>query len=203
MTYVSRWLTLTILVSPFSIAVTAIDELSICAKKEDSLQRLVCYDKLAENSKNKTSLQKTQQQLPLQVATTERLEPLSLVEQTPQSRRVLIKSEKVTVSPTMKPKTGAGPANDISQQQATFGYGNKQSTEDLIDQIKAKVIKVKKNRFDSQTITLDNGQVWQQTSGTRLRLKIGQIVTIERGVLGSFFISKENINKRIRAKRVI
>ena len=203
MTHTSKWLTLLILVSPFSIAVTAIDELSICAKKEDSLQRLVCYDKLAEISKNKSSQQKTQQQHPVQVTTTELLDPLSLVEQTPQSKRVLIKPEQPSISPVMNPKTGVESANNISQQQATFGYENKQSIEDLIDQIKAKIIKVKKNRFGSQTITLDNGQVWQQTSSRRLKLKIGQTVIIERGALGSFFIGKENINKRIRAKRVI
>ncbi len=203
MTYISRCLALMILVSPFGIASTTIDELSICAKKEDSLQRLVCYDKLAQISKNKPSQQKTQQQPPVQVTTTERIDPLPLTEQRSQSKLVLIKPDQASISPVMEPKTVVDTTNNISQQQATFGYENKQSTEELIDQIKSKITKVKKNRFGSQTITLDNGQVWQQTSGTRLKLKRGQTVIIERGALGSFFIGKEGINKRIRAKRVI
>ena len=59
-----------------------------------------------------------------------------------------------------------------------------------------------KSAYGEQIITLDNGQVWRQTDSVRLKLVEGQSVTIKRGALGSFFISKENANKRIRAKRV-
>ena len=203
MTYLSKCMALMIMVCPFGIADTAADELSICAKKEDSLQRLVCYDKLAEKAKNIPLQQKTQQQLSVQDTTTESLEVFSSIEQRSQSQLALIKPNQADVAPVNKPKIVVDTTHNISQQQATFGYENKQSTENLIDQIKSTITKVKKDRFGSQTITLDNGQVWQQTSSTRLKFKRGQSVIIDRGALGSFFIGKENINKRIRAKRVI
>jgi hypothetical protein len=44
--------------------------------------------------------------------------------------------------------------------------------------------------------------VWRQTDGSHFRLSKDEVVIIERGALGSFFIGKEDTKKRIRAKRL-
>ena len=93
-------------------------------------------------------------------------------------------------------------AKPLVSAAENFGQENKKSPKDLINQIQGKIVKVTKSAYGKQIVTLDNGQVWRQTDSVRLKLVEGQSVTIKRGALGSFFISKENANKRIRAKRV-
>jgi hypothetical protein len=202
MTYLKRCVTLVILVSPFSMADTALDELSICAKNDDSLQRLVCFDKLADKAKKiLTEQQQNTHLLPAQV-TSKPLDNPSPIGQKSQSKPVLVEPDQAEGSLTDNPRTVVSNANIISQQQANFGNEGKQSTEDLINQIKTKIVEVKKDRYGNQTITFSNGQVWRQLDSTRLRLKKDQMVIIERGALGSFFIGKKDANKRIRANRV-
>ena len=118
------------------------------------------------------------------------------------SKPRLVTPKKITKSPTIILKKAVSKADTISQQQAIFGQENKQSTKDIINQIKSTILKVQKDRFGNQTISLANGQVWRQTDSTRLKLKKDQIVIIKRGAMSSFFIGKEDANKRIRAKRV-
>ena len=70
MTYLSRCAFLIILVSPFGVANTLLDELSICAKNNDSSQRLVCYDTLAKKTISSQPKQlKLPQQIPSQAVT--------------------------------------------------------------------------------------------------------------------------------------
>jgi hypothetical protein len=171
MTYFSKYAILVTLISPFSMANTLLDELSKCAANNDSLQRLVCYDTLAEKTKNSLPKQHNlQNQVPLQVDKT--------------------KQASVNV------------ADPSLQQQTKFGYENKQPTEDLIKQIKATITNIRKAPRGQLIITLDNGQVWRQTDSMHFKLSKEEVVLISRGAMGSFFIGKENRNKRIRAKRV-
>jgi hypothetical protein len=83
-----------------------------------------------------------------------------------------------------------------------FGQENKKHPKDWINQIQGKIVKMRKSAYGKHIITLDNGQVWRQTDSTHLKLVEGQSIAISRGAFGSFFISKESANKRIRAKRV-
>jgi hypothetical protein len=203
MTYLSKAAVTLLLISPFAMSNTVLDELGICAKNGDSLQRLVCYDKLAEKTKDSQPIPRAVQlQDPVQFTTTESFDNPSLMEQKVSSKTELVKPEQVVGSQKDRPKTVFSQTSTISKQQAIFGHERKQFNKDLINQIIAKIVKVKKNSYGNQIITLVNGQVWQQTGSTRLRLKKDQIVIIERGAMGSFFIGKENVNKRIRAKRI-
>ncbi|MFT6778970.1 MAG: hypothetical protein ACJAV1_002913 [Paraglaciecola sp.] len=203
MTYLSKAAVTLILISPFAVSNTMLFELGICAKNGDSLQRLVCYDKLAEKTKDSQPIPRAVQlQDPVQFTTTESFDSPSVMEQKLSSKTELVKPEQVVGSQKDRPKTVFSQTNTISKQQAIFGHERKEFNKDLINQIIAKIVKVKKNSYGNQIITLVNGQVWQQTGSTRLRLKKDQIVIIERGAMGSFFIGKENVNKRIRAKRI-
>ena len=206
MTYLSKCAVFLTLVSPFSIASEVLKELSLCAKENDSLQRLVCYDKLTDKMKgNQANPPNVQFQTSVQVATIESVEiedNVSILAQEIQPDPILADPEQSNKVHISHPKPAVDAATRVSQQQANFGQENKQSTQDLVNQIQATIVKVKKGRYGNQTITLDNGQVWLQTDGSGLRFAKGHQVFVKRGVLGSFFIGRENVNRRLRAKRV-
>jgi quercetin dioxygenase-like cupin family protein len=71
-----------------------------------------------------------------------------------------------------------------------------------VEQISAKVIEIQKAPYGELIITIEGGQVWRQKNRARFKLSEGEVITIERGALGSFFIGKEDTNRRIRVKRM-
>ena len=199
MTYLSKCALLVIFVSPISIANSLLDELAMCAKNTDSLQRLVCYDKLAKDTKSNPP---KQPHVTLNNSIVERVD--SVVQAAPkiQPEKVLPVSDRLKKPAVVEPESVGVMTNAVKQQQASFGNEAIKRPEDIIKQLKAKVIKIQKAPYGELIITFDNGQVWRQTDSTRLKLRKDSVVIIKRGALGSFFIGKENANKRIRAKRV-
>ncbi len=198
-TYLSRCVFLMIFVTPIGVANTLLDELSICAKNNDSSQRLVCYDKLTKETKNS---QPKQRQASLKVTTTKKVDNAVQLAQKTQSEIVLAGSKISKELSVVQPQPTTVVDNTEKQQQAKFGDENKQRSEDLIQQIQATIVEVQKAPRGELILTLDNGQVWRQSDSTRLRLRKDQVVVIKRAALGSFFIGKENTNRLMRAKRV-
>jgi hypothetical protein len=199
MTYLNKCALFVIFVSPMSIANTLLDDLSICAKNNDSLQRLVCYDKLAKDTKNS---QPKHQQATLKETIVEKVDSDVQVAQKNPSETVIAVPELPQKSSVVQPQSAGIIANTVKQQQAAFGKEASKRPAGLIKQIKANVVKIQKAPYGELIITLENGQVWRQTDSIRFRLSKKEVVIIERGVLGSFFIGKEDTNKRIRAKRL-
>ncbi|MEO1040456.1 MAG: hypothetical protein AAFX09_13025 [Pseudomonadota bacterium] len=72
----------------------------------------------------------------------------------------------------------------------------------------APVKSVRVNRAGKRVVELENGQVWVQTESRRLRgvrdrhLEEGLTATIERGLLGSFFMELSHDGTRYRARRI-
>jgi len=197
MTYLSKSAVLIVLISPLSMANTLLNNLSICAKNTDSLQRLVCYDKLAEVAENDLlHQQKMQQPISQQISTS-----MPSV-QKKQNNSVLSEITPPQKAQIIKPQPTIDVTNKVDLQKASFGQEDKQRSKDLIKEIQAEIVQIKKGAYGQQIITLNNGQVWRQTDSTSLKLRKGHVVIIRRGAMGSFFIGKENADKRIRAKRV-
>jgi hypothetical protein len=199
MTYLSKCALLVIFVSPISTANPLLDELAMCAKNTDSLQRLVCFDKLAKDTKSKPP---KQAQVTLKDSIVETVDSTVQVAPEVQPEKVLAVSERPTTPSVANPQSVVVIANSVKQQQASFGKESLKRSEDIIKQLRVKVIKIQKAPYGELIINFENGQVWRQTDSTRFRLSKDEMVIIERGVLGSFFIGKEDTNKRIRAKRV-
>jgi hypothetical protein len=198
-TYLSRCVFLMIFVTPIGVANTLLDELSICAKNNDSSQRLVCYDKLIKETKNS---QPKRRQDSSKVTTTKKVDNVVQLAQKNQSEIILAGSKISKELSVVQPQPTTVVNNTIKQQQAKFGDENKQRSEDLIQQIRATIVEVQKAPRGELVLTLDNGQVWRQSDSARLRLRKGQVVVIKRAALGSFFIGKKNTNRLMRAKRV-
>jgi hypothetical protein len=197
MTYLSRCVLLAIFVSPIGVANTLLDELSICAKKSDSLQRLVCYDKLTKETNNR---QPQQHQSTSEVVTAKKVDNgVSLLQKKlSEATQEGIKASKKL--PTVELQSTHVIDAKIKQQEQ-FGKRSIQRSEDLVEQIKAKVVKIQKAPYGELIITVEGGQVWRQKGSARFKLSEGEMITIERGALGSFFIGKEDTNRRIRVKR--
>ncbi|TCI02650.1 hypothetical protein EZV61_12680 [Corallincola luteus] len=150
-----------------------------CAAISDDAQRLNCYDQLAA---------RTLPDSPAAIAP--ETQPLPAVQPAPGGLAGAPDAPTVmAVEPTAEEK---------------FGLEHKQAVaEDAPETLTLRISKKKKNAYGKWVLTLENGQVWQQTDSTRYNFnhKDG-LVVISRGSVGSFFIGQPDRNKRIRAKRV-
>lgn len=75
-----------------------------------------------------------------------------------------------------------------------------------LDELKANVTAVAYGQFGRFTVTLDNGQIWKQLDGdsgtARFKNKGGDVVTISRGVLGSYNLVVEGRTALFKVKRI-
>ncbi|MCQ8847731.1 hypothetical protein NQT74_03995 [Alteromonas stellipolaris] len=172
-----RALLLLVSVLPFSAflaqAETVGEALAKCSETKNSLQRLVCYDRV---EKQVNRLSGTQAGIPV----------------TP-SNTPTVASERRREMPVNQ-----APAPKDEQ----FGLEHKVKTETLADTFAGTVTKITKTARGKLILTFDNGSVWQQTTDTTLKVKEGETVLIERGLLGAFYLKKEGLNKRMKVKRV-
>jgi len=109
-----------------------------------------------------------------------------------------------THNPGPKPQNSAG-ANSAEHD---FGMSPEvarqqgQAPRDLPRKLVAHVVSVTRQLRGEAVVTLDNGQVWQETEGgSVLEVKPGDAVTIYAGLLGSFVMSTPQTASR-RVKRV-
>lgn len=141
-----------------------------CANISNSLERLVCYDRLSADVNN-------------------------FAEQ----------ALRTVISPTVREVTAPKPATPkpsvtkpIATDADTFG-----KTVKTDDSMTGTIASIKTGRNNMLTITLENGQVWQQTkSEDRARLKAQQVVTLEKGFFGSIYLTAEGSNRRVAVKRL-
>lgn len=157
--------------------------LSKCAQQTNSLQRLVCYDRISaqlNDYRDETSIS-----VVVPPSTTAPVAPMP------------VKSMPVKPMPEMSsPVEQTKPAQ--AKDDASFGKVVK--TDDVMI---STIASVKTGRNNLMTITLNNGQVWQQTkSEDRARFTEQQSVTIEKGFFGSFYLSAEGSNRRVAVKRL-
>ncbi|WJG09097.1 hypothetical protein [Aliiglaciecola sp. LCG003] len=149
-----------------------------CGQVQNSLKRLVCYDKII-NDMNRYGGLDDLMSVPA---------PLPSRSSTKIPENVSDAKVAAVVAPVA--------------EKDDFGMEHRQTNENNPDKIYAKVTGLSKGAYKKYVITLDNGQVWNQTEGGSFSLEEGEAVYIERGALGSFYLSKDDINRRLRVKRV-
>ena len=103
----------------------------------------------------------------------------------------------------------ATPADKVSQEELFGKSGTevRKSVQDAtgaaeIDEIAARISKIRKSGSGYALITLDNGQVWKQTESSTLRLSDNDEITIRRAALGSFKLRKSGRKTPMRVKRI-
>ena len=70
-----------------------------------------------------------------------------------------------------------------------------------LDQIEARVTELLSIAPGKVAISLDNGQLWRQTTTSSLRLSAGDVVTIRRASMGSYVLHKVGSARSMRVQR--
>ena len=189
-----------LLLSLAMLAVPALgqSDLRDCQRITDDQERLACYDAM-------TNPPATKQPEP----PAERPKAVKPAKQ--QAANAERRAEK---TPPVKPSKPLEPAAEISRKRESvhaaeapasqvreFGLPAK-IPEAEIDKITATITEVSETRRGKLYIVLNDGSEWQQRDSTRMKLKAGMQVYVERGFLGAFFLSRDNLNSRIKVKRV-
>ena len=173
-----------LLSSGVSAQQTIEDAITQCSSEKNSLQRLVCFDRVAKSVRQYSGVD---QALP-----TVSRQPVNVPRAAPQAS-----TPRATV-----PNQAVQPTQPVTTAEQEFGIEHKRDTSKMIDKIYAVVTKVSVNQRRKRIITLENGQVWQQQDGSTLKVAVGDTIYVERGVLGAFYLSTDNLNKRMKVKRV-
>ena len=150
-----------------------------CATIEDSLERLVCYDQLAQKQADKTSV-------------------------SGKERQAKGNNHGQQVAEQARKKGQQKRSENGKSSEQRFGLEHKNAKD--MDEIEKLIVNGASRRQDpygNWIITLDNGQVWKQTESVGyFSWKEEDTYYIERGALNSFFFGREGANRRFRVTRV-
>jgi|AntRauMinimDraft_4_1070384.scaffolds.fasta_scaffold00408_3 hypothetical protein len=160
-----------------------VEELKSCSVITDDESRLKCLDKVIA--------QLPQGDIPGEVLTSQSTDSEPQEEETSATvdASLALASEKSKDTQTS------------SRQEKRFGIENREKKE-VIEKIHATIIRITERRFRDTTYQLDNGQTWVKKDGSRLKIREGDKVYIERGALGSFYLGKKDQNTRIKVDRL-
>jgi hypothetical protein len=151
-------------------------QLTQCAATADKLDRLICYDKLAESVKGVTPALASTQVAPATVAT--------------------------VAAPTAVAVAATAPQAQAANIADDFGMEAKRVQENTVDKIYLEVQSITEDPYGAIKVTFTNGQVWKQTDGRKFNLKQGEKVYIEKAALGSFLMGTDERNAKARVKRL-
>lgn len=94
-------------------------------------------------------------------------------------------------------------AGQIAAKTPTEAFGLETRVDDnQLEQLQLTVKSVRQTTKRRLQITMDNGQVWQQTDDSSLDVKPGDQCRVERAFMGSFLLSNGRSNLKIRVRRV-
>ncbi len=164
--------------SHLASAETVEQALAKCSAQKNSLQRLVCYDNVVKDLNQYQGLNKTVTQRRVDEASASAVKPQTQPQVSPQSQQ----------APSM-PET-------------EFGLEHKKEIGDDVDTMTSAIASLRETLRGKYVIGLNNGTQWEQTDSSPLTLEEGQSVTIERGILGAFYLSREDVNRRVKVKRI-
>lgn len=149
-------------------------QLTQCAATADKLDRLICYDKLAESVKADTI---STQAIPATVAI-------------------------VAVPTTAAAIVATAPQAPTAKIADDFGMEAKRVQENTVDKIYLEIQSIAEDAYGDIKVTFTNGQVWKQTDGRKYNVKQGETVYIEKAALGSFLMGTDDRNAKVRVKRL-
>lgn len=167
------WLTAVTFAAGTVQADQLLDDLQGCRDLTSAVARLDCYDAAVDRSRQSETSRTT-----------------------------------ATAAPAPAPEPTATAAAEISQEEL-FGKNSnevqrtveKVTGDERIDSLSAQVARLQQSGYNKVLITLDNGQLWQQTDTSSLRLKVGDDVRIDRASLGSFLLRKKGNKRTMRVSR--
>lgn len=146
-----------------------------CVLIASDTARLACYDKL--HNKPELLVQGGDS---------------AAVEATGQSHPISADSEAVVSTEMLFGRS-------VKKQNAAL---EKSANIDHLEFIDAQVVQIDRNSLGKATLVLSNQQIWKQIDSSRLHLKVGDSIRIERAALGSFLLEKSSGSSSMRVKRI-
>jgi len=182
------------LASGMTLAQSTVD----CSSVTEDRARLKCYDEQAARQKKANAAA---------AATAAPAIPAPANPAPP----VAVTSPPASSSPSAKASSPAAPAaatastdfglnaETIRKRQAASNPDTPKEPEEIVARVKA----VQTRARGEYRITLDDGQVWDETqhSSSTQAPEVGETVTIKRGMLGSYFLS-HSAGLALRVKRI-
>ncbi len=157
----------------FSVQAETVGEaLEKCRSTDNSLKRLVCYDRVAKSLDQYQGVG----------------EEVGTIQPMPRPRQPGAVNAPTASSP-----------RDVASE---FGLENKKKETYALDELALTITDISDNLRGKKVVTFSDGSVWQQTDNNYLKIEVGQTVTIERGFLGAFFLGVDGLNKRMKVKRL-
>lgn len=166
------------LMAPVTNAQSISDALKKCGKEQNSLKRLVCYDRLV-NELDKYSGLDDLMNLPA---------PLPA-------------DTSTAAGPNQSASAPRRPVA-VSNEEANFGLDKRDLPQQPVEKISSTITKVAQDRYGQFIFTLANGMVWKQSDTSRFKGKVDMEVYIEKGFLGSHYMGSASVNTRMKVKRV-
>jgi hypothetical protein len=171
-----------------------------CADEPDAAKRLSCYDREVKRFRTAAS------------DTTASAASAGVASAGVASPGAAATGAAGTGSATTAPVTPRGSAGPAAAPSASavdsFGMtGELQRKEGAapppkLDKLTAHITGVSYKPYGKAIVTLENGQVWEEAeAGMHLPLRSGDVATIERGLLGAFYMSTAHV-LGVRVKRV-
>jgi hypothetical protein len=179
-----HWAAPLLLITATSTALAAdtAAEVRQCTQLKDSLERLVCYDRIF-------MAPATVEMAPRQVA------PAPAPAAAP----------PVVIAPPPPPPVVSTPAPQPAPAPATVPAPapTRPAVQETPNVIEAKIAGLKELRRELYVFTLDNGQVWQQGEAQGvLDVRIGDALVIRKGAFGSYLLELTKGSPRIRVSRL-
>ncbi|WP_395340166.1 hypothetical protein PN836_016245 [Ningiella sp. W23] len=185
-------LTVSFVCAFFSQAASAVDAENAtknpqaCVKIDNDIARLACFDAIF------TAPEVTQVQT----------QPMSAV-----SPPVSVQTNKTAIDTSTFDESELAKANEKSEDDRVAEFGAEDlkasaADEEELNRIESTIVSASENSRNIRTFTLENGQVWRESESSRLRLKEGMDVFVEKGAFSSHFMGKESSNRRVRVNRV-
>ncbi len=151
-----------------------------CAQQKDSLQRLVCYDRIFQAAEAKPSVAAAAP--PPAKAATAAAAPAA-------AAPVVVASATAAAAPAMGDETLKKPQKEKAASEPKH--------------LEAKVTAARQTRPELFRLSLDNGQVWQQQDVSSLfHVEVGDTVRIEKGSMGSYRMARADGSGWVRVTRV-
>ena len=167
----------------------AIDSAIACRSIADPTERLACLDKAA-NAIAETRIIR---------------DDPTAVEQSPAQGMTGFGAPKSSAAPTSDPSSGASRPDEFGKEYLKSERRAK-AAERKSQRLEAKIVEARINPYKRVTITLDNGQVWQQLNSddVSVRLKDGKLYTavIKRGPLGNYRMTIKEDKTTLRMRRI-
>jgi hypothetical protein len=153
-----------------------------CAAQTDESARLKCYDEAA------AALQR---------------QPDVLNCTNAGAQPPVVTSQPVTPAKLPSPRPEINPAEQFGLTSGQIlGKESNGARPAGLKRLTARVVNISQRREGYLVLRLENGQVWEQTEGgPDLRIGEGAMVSIDRGLLGAYWLSRQSGRLAIKVRR--